>query len=86
MSLSTAIGHLMSAKRITAASQSYRKDNPSESQKVFSYLSGGPRPMGVTTEMGIGLVEIEDVRRAAPPPPTLPPNVARSHQKGPVAS
>lgn len=75
--LSSAINHLLIAKRISAASQSYKKDNPVEYQKVYLYLTGGPRPSGVATEMGKGLVEIEDVRRGNAQPP-LPSNVARS--------
>jgi hypothetical protein len=67
MSLSSAIDHLLKAKRISAPSQSYRKDNPAEYAKVEAYLKGGARPTGVTTEMGLGLLEIEDVRRAEPP-------------------
>ena len=57
MSLTSAIEHLLKAKRVSAQNQSYKKDNPGESQKVFAYLGGGPRPTGVTTEMGIGLME-----------------------------
>lgn len=70
MSLTSAIDHLLKAKRISAPSQSYKKDNPVEAQKVFAYLQGGPRPSGVTSEMGMGLVEVEDERRSVPPPPT----------------
>ncbi len=72
-SLSSALDHLLKAKRISAPSQSYKKDNPAEYAKVVAYLQGGARPSGVTTEMGMGLVEVEDVRRAPPdpPPPTL---------------
>ena len=81
--LSSAIDHLLRAKRIAALTQSYRKDNPIEYQKVLAYLEGGPRPMGVVTEMGMGLVEIEDVRRADLP---LPSNVARSAPTGSVTS
>jgi hypothetical protein len=81
--LASAVSHLLKAKRISAPSQSYAKDNPGESQKVFSYLNGGARPSGVTSEMGQGLVEVEDVRRASTPPP-LPSNVARSAPTGSV--
>ena len=63
MSLDSAINHLLAAKRISAPSQSYRKDNPNEYAKVKAYLEGGARPTGVSTEMGLGLLEIEDVRR-----------------------
>jgi len=79
--LSSAIDHLLLAKRISAPSQSYRKDNPNEYAKVKAYLDGGSRPTGVTTEMGLGLVELEDVRRASEQPP-LPSNVARSAPVG----
>jgi len=83
-SLSSALTHLLAAKRISAASQSYAKDNPTEWQKVKSYLNGGTRPTGVTTEMGLGLMEVEDVRRAQLPPP-LPSNVAVSDPTSVVA-
>ena len=73
--LESAIQHLLAAKRISNTSQSYRKDNPNEYAKVEAYLDGGARPTGVSTEMGLGLIEIEDVRRAEP---SLPSNVARS--------
>ena len=81
--LSSAIDHLLLAKRISAPSQSYRKDNPAEYLKVKGYLDGGARPTGVMTEMGQGLVEVEDVRRASAQPP-LPSNVARSAPTGAV--
>lgn len=74
--LASALQHLLKAKRISAASQSYAKDNPAESQKVFAYLNGGARPSGVSSEMGLGLVEVEDVRRQ--PTPDLPKNMAWS--------
>lgn len=73
MSLESAIEHLLAAKRISNASQSYRKDNPNEYAKVEAYLAGGARPTGVTTEMGLGLLEVEDERRGASPPPPPPP-------------
>ena len=72
--LASAIDHLLKAKRISAPSQSYAKDNPAEYQKVKAYLDGGARPTGVTTEMGLGLIEVEDVRRAVTPPPPPPPD------------
>jgi hypothetical protein len=81
MSLDSAIQHLLAAKRVSNASQSYRKDNPNEYAKVKAYLDGGVRPAGVTTEMGIGLLEVEDVRRNVTP---LPSNVARSAPTGSV--
>lgn len=83
MSLDSAIQHLLKAKRISAPSQSYRKDNPVEYQKVRAYLEGAARPSGVITEMGIGLLEIEDVRRGQAP---LPSNVARSQATGTVTA
>lgn len=61
--LASALQHLLKAKRISAPSQSYRKDNPVEYAKVDAYIKGGSRPTGITTEMGLGLVEVEDVRR-----------------------
>jgi len=81
--LDSALDHLIKAKRISAQSQSYRKDNPAEYAKVEAYLEGGARPTGINTEMGMGLVEVEDVRRASQPPP-LPSNVARSAASGVV--
>lgn len=80
--LSSAIDHLLLAKRISAASQSYAKDNPAEYAKVKAYLDGGSRPTGVTTQMGLGLVEVEDVRRGNSPP--FPPNVAMSSATGKI--
>lgn len=77
--LASALQHLLKAKRISAPSQSYAKDNPNEYAKVKAYLDGGARPTGVATEMGLGLVEVEDVRRAS-----APSNVARSAPTGPV--
>lgn len=79
--LASALQHLLKAKRINGTKQSYKQDNPAESQKVFAYLNGGPRPAGVTSEMGLGLIEVEDVRRIPPP---LPSNVARSTPSGSV--
>jgi len=72
MSLDTAVGHLLAAKRISAPSQSYAKDNPAEWAKVKAYLTGGSRPTGVATEMGLGLLEVEDERRGASPPGEWP--------------
>jgi len=79
--LSSAISHLLAAKRIAGPGPSYAKDNPGEYQKVKAYLTGGARPSGISTEMGMGLVEVEDVRRQTPP---LPPNVAVSSPSGTV--
>lgn len=69
MSLDSAIQHLLKAKRISAPSQSYAKDNPGEWAKVQAYLEGGARPTGIATEMGLGLIEVEDERREIDPPP-----------------
>ena len=75
MSLDSAIQHLLKAKRISAPTQSYAKDNPGEWTKVKAYLDGGAaRPTGVVTEMGIGLLEVEDVRRI--PAPSENPSAA----------
>ena len=79
--LSSAISHLLKAKRISGPGPSYAKDNPGEYQKVKAYLTGGARPSGVSTEMGLGLVEVEDVRRQPPP---LAPNQALSPPSAPV--
>jgi len=58
--------------------KSYEDSNPTESQKVFSYLEGGaiPNPLP-STLMGSGLVKIEKGRRALATP-ALPSNVSRS--------
>lgn len=72
MSLETALDHLLAAKRISGNKQSYKSDNPSEYAKVKAYLDGGARPTGVTTEMGVGLLEVEDAHRAETPGPTGP--------------
>ena len=79
MSLDSAIQHLLAAKRISNVSQSYRKDNPNEYAKVEAYLQGGARPTGVSTEMGLGLIEVEDARRGS-----APSNVAVSSATGEV--
>ena len=77
--LSSALSHLLKASRISGKRQSYKTDNPVEYAKVQAYLTGGSRPTGVTTEMGLGLIEVEDVRRnVTPPDPPLPANVSRS--------
>ncbi len=83
--LESALDHLFKASRISGAKNSYRKDNPAEYAKVLAYVEGGSRPSGVTTEMGMGLVEVEDVRRLLVEPP-LPSNVARSASTGVVVS
>lgn len=82
--LSSAISHLLKAKRISAPSQSYAKDNPGEWAKVKTYLEGGVRPTGVTTEMGLGLLEAEDVRRMPVPPSSNPYAAVLSAQSGVV--
>lgn len=73
MSLDSAIEHLLTAKRISGTKASYAKDNPIEYRAVKEYLDGGTRPIGVITEMGIGLLEVEDERRNIPSPPPPPP-------------
>ena len=83
--LESALEHLLAAKRVSAPSQSYRKDNPNEYAKVEAYLTGGPRPTGVTTELGLGLLEVEDVRRGAvPPDPTPGVTYPASYYAGPL--
>ncbi len=84
--LDSALDHLFKASRISGNKNSYKKDNPAEYTKVLAYHEGGARPSGVTTEMGMGLVEVEDVRRLItdPPPPPLPANKAESAAVGPV--
>jgi len=74
MSLDSAISNLLAAKRISAPSQSYAKDNPAEWDKVKAYLEGGPRPSGVVTKMGLGLLEVEDERRGVVPDPDPDPD------------
>ena len=64
MGLAEAIEHLLTAKRISGTKASYAKDNPIEYRAVREYLDGGARPVGVLTEMGLGLIEVEDVRRS----------------------
>jgi len=74
MSLDSAIAHLLAAKRVSAPSQSYAKDNPGEWALVKAYLEGGARPTGVVTAMGLGLIDVEDARRdVAEPPPDPDP-------------
>jgi hypothetical protein len=81
--LADAITHLLAAKRISAASQSYAKDNPAEWSRVKAYLNGGTRP-SVSTEMGMGLVEVEDVRRGVTPPPPPPPPLGNPSTSAPT--
>lgn len=75
MSLDAALAALRAAKRISGTRASYQKDNPGEYAKVISYLDGGPRPSGADsfTEMGKGLVFVEDERRGVVEPPPPPP-------------
>lgn len=84
--LQEALQHLLKASRISGNKNSYRKDNPAEYGLVVAYINGGSRP-NVTTEMGLGLREVEDVLRTSvpPPDPPLPPNVARSAPTGSVS-
>lgn len=65
-----AVTKLLQAKRIVAATGSYRKDNPTEYTAVRAYLEGGSRPTGSLTRMGAGLVALEDTCRDFSPPPT----------------
>ncbi len=74
--LNDALQHLLKASRISGNKNSYRKDNPSEYAAVKAYIDGGSRP-NVTTELGMGLREVEDVLRGNAPPP-LNPNQAVS--------
>lgn len=48
------VSELLLANRISAPSQSYRKDNPTEYTKLRAYLEGGTRPSGAFTHMGMG--------------------------------
>lgn len=61
--LAQALAKLRTANRIDGTKNSYRKDNPSEYDKVMQYLDGAARPT-VTSDMGLGLVGVEDARRA----------------------
>lgn len=56
------LARLRAAPRISGAKQSYRWDSPTEYAAVMKYLDGGVRPNAIT-DIGIGLVLIEDVRR-----------------------
>jgi hypothetical protein len=72
VSLELALAALRNANRVDGAKNSYRKDNPTEYAAVMAYLDGGPRPDPLS-EMGIGLVLVEDERRGVTPPPPSPP-------------
>lgn len=76
--LTMALQHLLKAARISGNKNSYKRDNAVEYGLVKTYIDGGPRPANVTTEMGLGLREVEDVRRGSTPPPP-PANVAQSN-------
>ncbi len=76
---------LRNASRFSGNKNSYRKDNPSEYERVIAYLDGGGYPQDVSTQMGIHAVLQEEARRELVVPP-LPPNVARSAPTGAVAS
>lgn len=71
--LAQSLAKFQTANRIDGTKASYRKDNPIEYGKVIAYLTGGSRPSGVTSDMGMGLMLEEDARRALeviePPPP-----------------
>jgi len=71
--ITASLAKFRTAKRVSGANASYKKDNPAEYGKVIVYLDGGARPSGVTTDMGMALLLEEDARRAlgaSPPPPT----------------
>lgn len=70
--LAQSLAKFRSAKRVSGASASYKKDNPNEYVKVIAYLDGGARPSGVTTDMGMGLLLEEDARRALVVPSPSP--------------
>lgn len=54
--------------------KSYEDSNPTEANKVLSYLNGGSAPNPLpTTLMGQGLVKVERGRRALQEPPTTYP-------------
>ena len=79
------LGKIRTANRVDGSRASYAKDNPSEYAKVMAYLDGGARPDGVTSDMGVGLVLVEDGRRkliVAPPPPPPPASTATATASG----
>ncbi len=73
--ITASLAKFRTAKRVSGANASYKKDNPTEYSKVIAYLDGGVRPSGVTTDMGMALLHEEDARRKllapAPPPGVL---------------
>ena len=76
--LAQSLAKLQTANRIDGTKNSYRKDMPGEYGKVVTtYLNGGARPTGVTSDMGMGLMLAEDARRALagtqPPEPEPEP-------------
>ena len=62
--LQQSLAKLQAANRVDGSRNSYRKDNPTEYDKVIVYLKGGARPTGVTSDMGMGLMLEEDARRS----------------------
>ena len=62
--LAQSIAKGLTANRIDGTKNSYRKDNPTEYAAVVAYLTGGPRPGTVVSDMGLHLVLEEDARRA----------------------
>ena len=68
--LAQSLAKLQTANRIDGNKNSYRRDNPTEYGLVVAYLKGGPRPSGVASDMGIGLMLEEDARRALATGPT----------------
>jgi len=67
--LAQSLAKFRTATRVKSTSAGYRKDNPTEYNKVIAYLDGGARPTGVTTDMGMALLLEEDARRALVTPP-----------------
>ena len=68
--LAQSLAKFQTANRIDGHRNSYRRDNPTEYDKVMAYLAGGPRPAGVVSDMGMGFLYEEDARRALTSGPT----------------
>ena len=78
--LAQALAKLQTANRIDGNKNSWRMDNKTEYAAVVAYLQGGSRP-NATSDMGVGLVGVEDARRmlvVAPEPEPEPPPVGLS--------